>query len=343
MIRYKVQVIPSFALLTQIAFWILLWGFILSLTAVVLDWPDVFYRSLFAMICHLINFYFFYSFVIPFYFERGKYIHSVAGFIVLLAFITPMRMYMERFFVLDRPSFNFSIGPNARIGFIIFSEVTIAAFASLLRLAVSREQMKSQMNDLEKSKLQTELRFLKGQMSPHFLFNSINNIYSLVLTRSENAPDALMKLSGLLRYLLYESEQPVVLSREIEALRTYGDLFQLKFEEPLNIGWNIDLTGADRLVEPLTLVPILENAMKHSGIGIEPGAYVRFDVHTRHNDVLVVRTENSISRSVVRGESGGIGLINIRTRLQKTFPGKHKLEVVQSENSFTVYLEMPLV
>ncbi|MBA4056497.1 MAG: hypothetical protein C0490_17410, partial [Marivirga sp.] len=291
MIRHKVIRVPSFALLTQIAFWTVLWGFILSLSAVVLDWPQVFYRSVFAMMCHLINFYFFYSFLIPVYFEKGKYLHSIVGFAVLLAVITPVRMSMERFFIIDRPAFNFSIGANARVGFIIFSEVTIAAFASLLRLAVSREHMKLKMNNLEKSKLETELRFLKGQMSPHFLFNSINNIYSLVLTKSDHAPDALMKLSGLLRYLLYESEHKVALSREVEALKTYSDLFQLKFQEPLNVQWNIDLAEADRFVEPLTLVPILENAIKHSGLGIDSGANVVFSIHT-NNNLLFVTTEN---------------------------------------------------
>lgn len=342
MIKPNVTSMPSFALLTQIAFWIVLWGFIISLSAVVLDWPEVFYRSFFAMMCHLVNFYFFYSFLIPLYFERGKYVYSVAGFGILLAIITPVRMGMERLFIIDRPALNFNIGANARIGFIIFSEVTIAAFASLLRLAVSREQMKMQMSDLEKSKLETELRFLKGQMSPHFLFNSINNIYSLVLTKSDHAPDALMKLSGLLRYLLYESDHKVALSREIEALKTYSDLFQLKFQEPINIQWNIDLVEADRFVEPLTLVPILENAIKHSGLGIEPGASVLFSVHTSNN-VLIIWTENSISKSVIHGESGGIGLINIKTRLEKTFPGRYKLEIMQSESRFVLSLEMPLL
>ena len=332
----------SFGTLAQVAFWIVLFGFMLSLSAVVLEWPDMFYRSFLALVCHLLNFYFFYSFLIPRYFERGRYFYSILGFLALMITITPLRLSVESLFVIDSSALDIRVGSNARIGFIVFSEVVISAFASLLRLAVSREQMKLQMTDLEKNQLETELRFLKAQMSPHFLFNSINNIYSLVLLKSDQAPDALMKLSALLRYLLYECEGKVTVAREVEALKTYRDLFQLRVEQPLRLTWDIGITDPARHIEPLIVVPLLENAIKHSGLGIMPDSDVEIMIRSQ-GPTFVMETANSISVTPVSGEPGGIGLTNIRRRLEKAYPGEHVLEIVHSESRFYLHLEMPLL
>lgn len=339
--KAKLLTIPSFGLLVQIAFWIVLFGFIISLSSMVLGWEDGLYRSLLTMCCHLINFYFFYSYLVPRFEQKGRYSYLFLGLLILLAILTPFRAWMENTFFMN-PSAIHAIGAKAGIGLILFSEVTLAAFATLLRLAENREHLKLQMKELEKNKLETELRFLKGQMSPHFLFNSINNIYSLVLVKSDLAPGALMKLSSLLRYLLYECDQKVSVAKELEALMTYRDLFQLKFEEPLKLTWDIRIENLNHHVEPLTLVPLLENAMKHSGLGTDPLAEVRFAIRSDRQK-LIVETENSISQWFIPDEKGGIGLTNIQRRLEKTFPNDHRLEIRQSEERFSLYLEMPLL
>jgi len=339
----NVFAVPSFGVVVQIAFWALLFGFIISLSSLVLRWPDVLYRAVLTLCCHLINFYFFYSFLMPRYFEKGKYISSLAGCLLLLTLITPLRMHLESLFVIDISAFSLRIGANARAGFIIFSEVTIAAFASLLKLAVSSDKMKNRLKDMEKNQLETELRFLKAQMSPHFLFNSINNIYSLVLLKSDQAPNALMKLSILLRYLLYECDHKVSIAKEVEALKTFNDLFQLKFETPLKLNWDIRLMNSNRHIEPLFLVPLLENAMKHSGLGTDPDAEVHIAIISNEK-TLKVKTGNSISTvAPLPDERGGIGLANIKKRLERIFPGAYRLEINQSANWFSLTLEMPLL
>lgn len=340
----KGYTLPSFGVVVQIAFWVLVFGFIFSLSVMVLDWPDAFYRTLLTLICHLVNFYFFYRFLIPRYFEKGKYLHSLASGIVILVFITLLRMKLERFFVIDAPAISVRIGTEARIGFVLFSEVTIAAFASLLRLAVNSDNMKIRLKDMEKSQLETELRFLKSQMSPHFLFNSINNIYSLVLIKSNTAPQALMKLSALLRYLLYECDHRVSIAREVEALKTYQDLYQLKFQDPIRLNWDIRVSHPEREIEPLLLVPLLENAIKHSGIGDDPEAEINMSISSDDN-MLKVKTDNTRSSFPVSGddEPGGIGLANIQKRLERIFPKTHQLKISQSENRFILYLEVPLL
>lgn len=332
----------SFGFLVQVAFWMVLFGFIISLSSMAMEWPSSLYRAGFTMLCHLVNFYFFYSFLIPSYYEKGKYLVVIGGFLTLLLALTPVRLYIENLFPLNAIGLGRRLGSSSRLGFVIFSEVTLAAFASLLRLAVSREQIKQQMSALEKNQLETELRFLKGQMNPHFLFNSINNIYSLVLTKSNQAPEALMKLSGLLRYLLYECDHRVALSKEIQALQLYADLFQLKFETPLNLHWDIQVDDPRKLIEPLMLVPLLENTIKHSGLGVEVKADVKIAIRSNLGRFRI-QTENSISVYTQPSESSGIGLSNIRMRLEKLFPGSHRLETTRSTDRFFVTLEMPLL
>jgi two-component system LytT family sensor kinase len=331
-----------FGTFVQIAFWTVLLGFILSLSSAVLPWPDSLYRSALIVVCHALNFYFFYYCLIPRYFDKGEYLYLLVGFVLFLILLTPLRVGVENLFQIQTTGIRMMVGTKARFGFLIFSEVTIAAFASLLRLAVNNNQMKLRVTELEKSQLETELRFLKGQMSPHFLFNSINNIYSLVLVKSNQAPDALLKLSSLLRYLLYECDHKVSIEREIKALRTYSDLFQLKFKDPIKINWKIDVTDGTRLIEPQLLIPLFENAVKHSGLGIEEESVVDFSIRSTDR-LLIVETSNTIFKSPAKDESGGIGLTNIRKRLENLFVKNHKLMVDKVNNRFALYLEMPLL
>lgn len=331
-----------FGLLVQMAFWTVLLGFVFSLSSTMLPWPESLYRSALIVSCHLINFYFFYSYLIPRYYEKGKLAYSIIGLLLFLALLTPLRVAAENLFQTNSSHWRFVVGAKARLGLLIFSEITIAGFASLLRLAVGSTQMKIRVTELEKSQLETELRFLKGQMSPHFLFNSINNIYSLVLVKSNQAPEALMKLSALLRYLLYECDQKVSIAKEVHALRTYADLFQLKFKDPLPIQWNVEISDDSRLIEPLFLVPIFENAVKHSGLGIDSRAEVIFSIRST-DKALIVETNNTVARNPMADESGGIGLNNIQKRLEKIFPGDHQLTINPSPDRFSLYLEMPLL
>lgn len=331
-----------FGVLTQSAFWIVLLIFILSLSSAILPWPESFYRSALIVVCHLLNFYFFYSFLVPRFFETGRYFPAAIIFFISLLVLTPLRIGVENLFQAQATSLHVLTGPNARISFLIISQVTIAAFASLLRLAVNHTRMKVRMTELEKNQLETELRFLKGQMSPHFLFNSINNIYSLVLTKSNQAPDALLKLSSLLRYLLYECDQKVSIEKEVHALKTYADLFQLKFKDPLRIDWKIEIEDASRMIEPLLLVPVFENAVKHSGLGVEEHAEIKLSIHS-NAERLVIETSNSICKLPPKQDIGGIGLVNIRRRLERLFPDLHQLTIKETENRFLLYLEMPLL
>ncbi|MEO7992735.1 MAG: sensor histidine kinase [Chryseolinea sp.] len=324
------------------ALWIILFSFVVYLSLILYGWPQAIFRSVFIIACHLTVFYSCYSWFVPQYFENKKYFMAFGGLAILLIVLTTLRFFIEKKFILLPNGITSSFMANRNgIGFILFSEIALAAFAGLLRLATNSEESKQRMTELEKTRLETELRFLKTQMSPHFLFNTINNVYSLALIKSEKAPEALMKLSELLRYFLYECNDKVTLLKEINALESYSELFQLKYEMPLHLKIDDHLQRPDALIEPLLLIPLLENAVKHSGLGLSDKAYVNFTFQQNENG-LVIRVENNKTHTILPNEASGIGLNNIKKRLKMLYPGKHELSIDETTDQFLVVLTLSL-
>jgi len=330
----------SFAVLTQVVFWLVTFFLVYYVSFINYQPQDALYRFLLIAGCHLLNFYVCYSFLVPRYYEKGHRLAAIAGLLVLLLLLTPLRHLIEHHFIASSIDFrNRFFNGRSRRGTVLFSELFIAAVASLLRLAVSNEEKQSKMVVLENLHLQSELRFLKAQMNPHFLFNTINNIYSLTLLKSDKASEALMKLSGLLRYLLYESSGKVTLQQEMEALQAYVELFQLRYEQKLAIEIGNEVTHAVE-VESLLLIPLLENALKHSAIGVQQQAtiYMKLSMHQKNR--LVICLNNTKANPPVLQDAGGIGLVNIQKRLQLVYPHKHTLIIEENDRSFSVTLSI---
>jgi sensor histidine kinase YesM len=331
----------SFALLAQVTFWLVVLLFIGYISFLNFAPQQAAGRSVLILACHLVNFYVCYSFLVPHYYEKGYKAQAFVGLILFLLLLTPVRYAVEIQFQAKSHALNAAFVTRRTLpGFMLFSELSIAVIAALLRLAKSHEENKTKMGELVTLQLETELRFLKAQMSPHFLFNTINNIYSLTLTRSAKAPDALMKLSGLLRYFLYDSHGKVLLTQETEALNAYIALYQLRYEQPLPIELLNKVVRHDITIEPLLLVPLLENALKHSGVGVQPGASVVMKLETTAHKKLLVTLHNTKAQIPVMQDASGIGLANIRKRLQLAYPGAHELLIDDTAQTFTVTLSL---
>jgi hypothetical protein len=330
----------TFSIKAQLALWVLLSGFVWYLSLVMFGWPEAFYRGTLILCSHILNFYVCYLYLIPYYFEHRQYGRAALGFIILLAVITITRYFIEQQFEPVPGAGAYRLVSNqGRLGFVLFSEIALAAFASLLRMAATREEDRQRVTELEKVQLETELKFLKMQMSPHFLFNTINNVYSLALVKSDKAPQALMKLSGLLRYLLYESHDKVSIQKEVEAIQAYVELFTLRHEKPVNISLQFDLPATDAKIEPLLIIPLLENALKHSGLGIVPEAFVALQL-SANRQLLQVNITNSKHVVTQKVESGGIGLTNIQKRLQLTY-SVSPMQINETDHQFNVLLTLP--
>jgi two-component system LytT family sensor kinase len=196
----------------------------------------------------------------------------------------------------------------------------------------------------EKEKLEAEVKFLKSQINPHFLFNALNNIYTLTIIKSDKASENLHRLSDMLRYMLYDSNvEKVALKKEIAYLQNYINLALLKDSRGLNINFSFDDSRPDLMIAPLLFIPFVENAFKHSQIEDLETEKININLKTYENH-LEFRVENTIPQDgLSKDKVGGIGLVNVKHRLELLYPGKHFLEIGRSENLFSVFLKLDLL
>lgn len=191
-------------------------------------------------------------------------------------------------------------------------------------------------------RLVTELKLLKSQINPHFLFNSLNNIYTLTLLRDEKAPESLLRLSNMLRYMLYEAEtETVPLIKEIEYLRNYVSLMQLKDSNGLNVKLALDGSRPNLPVAPLLFITFVENAFKHGRIEDVESGYIDIDLSTSKSGTLNFTVTNNLPTSfATKDKVGGIGLDNLRKRLDLLYPGHHEFKIDTDGEKFTAHLQI---
>jgi hypothetical protein len=194
---------------------------------------------------------------------------------------------------------------------------------------------------LEKQVAESELYFLKSQLAPHFLFNTLNNIHTLVYKGAPTAPEAVMQLASLMRYMIYESNAPTVpLKRELEYLQDFVNLQQLRYKEGPVLDLKIEGETEACGIAPLLFIHLLENAYKHSPARLHPGdlkVWVLVE-----GDSLTFRVQNPIGKKPANtfNEPGGIGLPNIRKRLALLYPGQHTLDIHHGGETFDVVLNI---
>lgn len=197
------------------------------------------------------------------------------------------------------------------------------------------------LQQVEKEKLNIELNSLKTQINPHFLFNSLNSIYSQALVKSDETAHTVLELSDLLRYMLYEvGEDQVELAKEVEMLENYIELQKLRVENAHHINFKVsgELDGVK--IAPLLVFPLVENAFKHGLKGDSDNAYV--DIQLTINGGIEFEIKNNIGQvdDMEKGKYGGIGLENVRRRLELIYPDRHQLYIQRTNNEFHVKLTL---
>jgi sensor histidine kinase YesM len=218
--------------------------------------------------------------------------------------------------------------------FQVFSLPVVFMFVKLLK---DQLEIQKQTLTLEKEKAEMELKLLKTQLNPHFLFNTLNNIYSLSLANSPVTSASIGRLSEMLDYMLYRCNRPQVpLSGEIDLLNNYIGLEKLRYGERLEVKFNILIEKGIR-VPPLILLSIVENAFKH-GAGEDTGSpIITIDLEARET-VFLFKVVNSFVPKDKKEVSSRVGLINIRRQLELIYPGRHELEITAAGHLFTVSL-----
>lgn|GEM_PF-1022145 len=226
-------------------------------------------------------------------------------------------------------------------GGLVFPFMIIFALGVMFELLIDSERRKRREAQARKEKTQTELAFLKSQINPHFLFNSLNTIYGLALTKDDKTENAIVLLSDLMRYMLYESDtDQMPLRKEIEFMEKYIALHRMRLSDKKNIAIQFNVEGdIDNIkMEPLLLVPFVENAFKH-GISYREESWVRICLLVEGQQ-LAFAVENSRHTHVQPKESSGIGLTNTRQRLEMVYPNQHRLRLAESEETYSVSLTL---
>jgi two-component system LytT family sensor kinase len=225
----------------------------------------------------------------------------------------------------------------------IFSTLSIIFIAFAYRLLLSWYMQEKIRKDLENQKLQAELSYLKMQVNPHFLFNALNNIYSLAVSeKGKKTGDSIMKLSELLRYVLYEKEDAqnkVSLYNEIKHINSYIDLMKLRFDGDLYLNFSIEGDPNGKRIPPLLLFPLIENAAKH---GILTEAAKPVDIEMKVTDHTFDFSIRNFKNAYLKDLEGGIGIQNVQKRLDLLYGSRYSLKVRETDDKFFVDLQLPL-
>lgn len=214
---------------------------------------------------------------------------------------------------------------------------TVGTCISVIQRWLQTEQHRK---DTEHEKLNTELSFLKSQVNPHFFFNTLNNIYSLAVVRSEKTAPAVMKLSSIMRYILTETQRDLVpLQNEVDFTHNFIDLQKVRLTDKVTLNFSTEGATDDLLVAPLLFIPFVENAFKY-GVSTKEASSINIQFKTVGNTIhftavnYIVPSENNLT------ENTGIGINNVKRRLELMYPGKHNLTSFEKDNYYHVHLEI---
>jgi len=274
------------------------------------------------------------------YLERGRYRWLVSLTLLLLIGMAGFRTTMEMH-LFGRGVLGLSPGWPQVFLVSLVSCFLVLCFSTLYQLVENRQELDLRHRTLEARHSQAQLDYLKARINPHFLFNTLHNIYAAAMLQHPRTADMVLRLSDLLRYVTYDAQaMQLPLQKEVEHMQAYLDLFQMKTALPLPIRLMIDGNIADRLIEPMLLLPIVENALKHGDLESNEQAYLTI---TLHNDsaCLVLTVENTFDpNNRQKDQAGGMGLENLRQRLDLNYPQRYRLATRATGSVFFARLEI---
>lgn len=282
-------------------------------------------------------------FIAPAFFKQRNILKGISYCLILFSFQPAYRYLLEYHFFLPHLGFDNYFGKTPDMLWYVKNIVLFTFYGYflygffyffILELMDNHKREKALKNE----KIATELAFLKSQINPHFLFNTLNDIYSLSYRQSPDAPDSLLKLSALLRYMLKESDEEwVLLEKEIEYLRNLIELHKIGQKGDAHIDFEVLGEAVNHKIAPLILINFVENAFKHG---------VSDDL--KHPIKILIKVETAQLKFSVRNlknndqkdNTSGIGLINVKRRLSLIYPNKYQLSILEDEKFFTINLQI---
>lgn len=341
-------------IIIHLFFWVSLPIF-LALTQIDISIGSVFYNQdefyiiilIYGIICNALLFYLLVFVVIPHYFSRNKYLHGILVSLLLYILISFFELILDYIVLTSIYSATDSEKIFSNSGAFLYMsnfEINILFLIIAIAYRFTKDWFKSEKikHQLMEEKLSSELQFLKSQINPHFLFNTLNNLFGMARqAKAIPVADGIAKLSNLMRYMIYDSViDKVPIEKEIKYINDFIDLqkLRIKFTNNINIDFQISNYSPKLIIAPLILIPFVENSFKH-GISSQNRSEIIIELKTIGNKVdLNIRNTINKLRLNRNDESSGFGLKNVEKRLNLIYPNKHLLKINIEDNFYTVSL-----
>ena len=331
---------PVNKILLHILFWIIVvtyfaWGFGFNK-----NYKASFINALFYLPGFMLMVYSLIYFLIPRYLIKKKFGYFFAGLLLVILLCTGYA-WLAQLTMLANAVFK---GMTMATGRAILPFIHVGGIAISIKLLKYWYLQKQQTLEAQQQKMVAELQLLKSQVHPHFLFNTLNNLYALSLEQSPKAPEIILKLSNLLRFMIYESNVPFIdLEKEILLLQEYIALEQLRYGDRLDVSVTINGDIKNKQIPPLLLLPLVENAFKHGTSNQVDQCWISFDMHVTDKAInfkLINSKDNE--QSAAANKYRGAGLQNVKKRLDLLYTDKYVFEVVDQEEVFIAHLLLPV-
>lgn len=281
--------------------------------------------------------YFLNYFLVPRYLMKERYGYFLLYFIYTLiaSLYLEMVIAMATFIIMAKVQINNMSPDSINMFFLLAALLMVVFLAVAIKMLLHWRESREDYQKLMLEKVQSELKFLKIQLNPHFLFNTLNNLYYLASEKSEKTPQAILALSELLDYVLQKSQQDFVsLDDELKQIHNFIALESLRYEDRLNIKFEINGNTTEAKIAPMLLITVVENAFKHGVMPVATDAWINICING-NKEKIDITIRNSMRKSSPENKSG-IGLINLKSQLDHQYKDHHVLEIQQDDHSFAV-------
>ena len=305
---------------------------------------DAFWLMFVCVDAYLIAFYYLNThLLIPLLLTKKKWLWYILVILLFFIFFLYIPKLFQNYITLRLPedarsrfqrhqnNFLYPFTGSSAVFFLVF---TVSTCTKVIQQWLTTEKKKK---EIETEKVVAELSFLRSQINPHFFFNTLNNIYSLAMVKSDDTADAVMKLSSIMRYILDETKHDsVALEKEVGFIQNYIELQKVRLTAKTKLRFVVEGNVGDKQIAPLLLIPFVENAFKYGVSTIEESELLFSLVATENQ--IIFSSENYVLHNGETKDNTGIGLKNTRRRLELLYPGRHNLQVQQLNNHFIIHL-----
>ena len=262
-------------------------------------------------------------------------------FLLMILASSLVKMYILARLMGNPQAFDLSNNLKGRIYDNVLPHILLVSTGAAFKLLLDQLRSQKKMAELAREKSEAELNFLKSQINPHFVFNSLNSIYFLIDKENTEARNTLLRFADLLRYQLYKcNENSIGIEKEVEFLKDYIHLQELRKDKQYEISLSIAPGLKGFSIPPLLLIPFVENAFKHISHHLQENNYVKVEMNRVNGHFTFAVKNSKDDRERSTEPAGGIGLNNVKRRLDLLFPGRHQLRIQNTESTFEVKLEL---